>query len=118
MSKHLLFLILVLTGFTQIVAQELTPVFGPVIPVTPTNGDGSTRPRIVLVNDSVPLVTWTRIGSGNGVVFTSRWNGTSFDPAVQASPSGLNVYCSPDEGGNIAAKGDTVYIVFFTTNSL
>lgn len=99
-------------------AQELTPVFGPVIPVTPTNTNGSTRPRIVLTNDSVPLVMWTRIGSGNGAVFTSRWNGASFDPAQQVSPTGLNVYCSADEGGDIAAKGDTAYVVFFTTNSL
>lgn len=118
MTKHFFGLILLFTTFTQITAQELTPVFGPVIPVTPSNVNGSTRPRIVLANDSVPLVMWTRIGSGNGVVFTSRWNGTSFDPAVQASPSGLNAYCSADEGGDIAAKGDTAYVVFFTTTSL
>lgn len=99
-------------------SQELTPVFSPVLPVTPTNANGSTRPRIVLVRDSVPLVMWTKTGSGNGIVFTSRWNGSSFDPAVQVSPSGINVYCSADEGGDIAARGDTVYVVFFTTNSV
>lgn len=116
--KRLLVLIFLFAIGRNIAAQELTPVFGAIIPVTPTNTNGSTRPRIVLTNDSVPLVMWTRTGSGNGVVFTSRWNGSSFDPAVQVSPAGLNVYCSADEGGDIAAKGDTAYVVFFTTNSL
>lgn len=112
-----LFTLLLLVSSWSLTAQELVPVFGPVVPVTPTNTTGSMRPRIVLVQDSVPLVMWTKIGSGNGIVYAARWNGTGFDPAVQVSPSGLNVYTSPDEGGNIAARGDTAFIVFFTTDS-
>ncbi len=115
--KKLLIFVLVVTCSSGLIAQELTPVFGSVIPVTLTNANGSTRPRIALVNDSVPLVTWVKTGSGNGIIYCSRWNGTSFDSAVQVSPSGLNVYTSVDEGGSIAAKGDTAYIVFFTLTS-
>jgi hypothetical protein len=69
------------------------------------------------VNDSIPLVTWTKTGSGNGIIYSSRWNGTGFDPAVQVTPSGLNVYCSADEGGDVAARGDTAFVVFFTTDN-
>lgn len=98
-------------------AQELVPVFGPILPVTPTNANGSTRPRIVLAQDSIPLIVWAKTGSGNGIIFSSRWNGTGFDPAVQVSPSGLNVYSSADESGDVAARGDTAFVVFFTTDS-
>lgn len=111
--------ILLLSGcFIHSAAQELTPLFDPIIPVTPTNANGSTRPRIALVNDTVPLVTWAKSGSGNGIVYCAKWNGSAFGTAIQVSPSGLNVYCSAEEGGDIAARGDTAYIVFFTTNSL
>jgi hypothetical protein len=101
----------------SLAGQELTPIFEPIIPVTVTSANGSSRPRIALVNDTVPLVTWTKTGSGNGVVYAARWNGASFGAAVQISPSGLNVYCSAGEGGDIAARGDTAFIVFFTTDS-
>lgn len=98
-------------------AQELAPVFGPFLQVTPTNANGSTRPRIALVNDSIPIVTWTKVGAPGGVVFVARWNGTGFDPAVQVSPSGIDIYTSAEEGGDIAARGDTAYIVYFTGSS-
>jgi len=106
-----------LVATVAIHAQQLVPILDPLIPVTPTNTNGSTRPRITLVNDTIPLVTWTKTGSGNGIIYSSRWNGTAFDPAVQVTPSGLNVYCSGDEGGDVAARGDTAFIVFFTTDS-
>lgn len=107
------FLLLALNAY----AQQLTPVLGPIVSVTPTNSTGNTRPRIVLINDNIPLVTWTKTGSGNGVIYSARWNGSGFDTAVQVTPSGINVYCSVDEGGDIASRGDTVFIVFFTTTN-
>lgn len=116
MNRTLLLLAFAVSS-VNLFAQELAPSFGPVMPVTPTNSTGSTRPRIALVQDSIPLVMWTKTGSGNGIVYVSRWNGTGFDPAMQISPSGLNVYTSTGEGGDIAARGDTVFIVFFTTDS-
>lgn len=98
-------------------AQELVPVPGPVIPVTPNNTLGSTRPRLALVRDSIPLVIWTRTSASNDIMYAARWNGSGFSPAVQISPSGLDVYTSAEEGGDVAARGDTVFVVFFTTDS-
>jgi hypothetical protein len=98
-------------------AQELVPALGPIIPVTPNNTLGSTRPRLALVRDSIPLVVWTRTSASNDIMYSSRWNGTGFDPAVQITPSGLDVYTSAEEGGDVAARGDTVFVVFFTTDS-
>ncbi|MCK6640816.1 MAG: T9SS type A sorting domain-containing protein [Bacteroidia bacterium] len=80
-------------------------------------GTGSARPRIALVNDSVPLITWTYNGAGTPVVYVARWNGNGFNAPVPLSPSGLQVYGSLDEGGDIAAKGDTAFVTFFTGDS-
>jgi len=118
MKKWFTFLLFLTT--LHLLSQELVPVFGPFLPVTaPFSSTGSTRPRIALVRDTIPLVTWTKIGSGNGIVYASRWNPafSSFDTAVQISPAGMDVYSSTGEGGDIAARGDTAFIVFFTTDS-
>ncbi len=115
MQRSLYVVLFLLIG-NAVFSQELVPVFGPFVTVTPTNANGSTRPRIALVNDSVPLVTWAKTGT-TGSVFVSKWNGGSFNSATQVSPVGLNIYCSAEEGGDIAARGDTAYIVFFTTDS-
>lgn len=99
---------------TEIAAQQLTPVLGPLVPVTTSNAFGSTRPRIVLISDTIPLVVWTKTGSGNGIVYSAKWNGLGFDTPIQVSPSGISAYCTADEGGNVAARGDTVFVVFHT----
>lgn len=82
-----------------------------------TPGTGSARPRMALVDDSIPLITWTYNGAGTPVVYAARWNGNGFNAPIAVSPSGLQVYGSLDEGGDIAAKGDTAYITFFTGDS-
>lgn len=115
--KKLALSLLILSCSIALTAQQLAPALGPVLNVTPTSANGNSRPRVVLVNDSVPLVMWGKSASVNGAVFVSLWNGTSFGTATQISPSGLSVYVSPDEGGDIAVRGDTVYVVFFTTDS-
>jgi len=115
MKRPLLFVAFVLFALGAC-AQELAPVFTPFVNVTPSNVNGSTRPRIALVSDSIPVVTWAKTGT-TGSVFVSKWNGSSFGTAQQISPVGLNVYCSAEEGGDIAARGDTAYIVFFSTDS-
>ncbi len=117
MSKRTFLSLLILFGGFLLTAQELVPVFGPFIQVTPTNVTGSTRPRIALVQDSIPIVTWVKLGPPAGIVYVARWNGSGFGTPVQISPSGIDVYCSAEEGGDIAARGDTAYIVFFTASS-
>lgn len=117
MNKRALLSVLIsLSGFV-LTAQELAPVFGPFMQVTPSNANGSMRPRIAIVQDSIPIVTWTKPGPPAGIVYVARWNGSGFDPGVQISPSGIDVYCSAEEGGDIAARGDTAYIVYFTASS-
>ena len=107
-----LFFVLTLAAW----AQELTPVLGPLIQVNPTNVFGSTRPRIALANDTVPIVMWSQLGPPVGHMWVARWNGTGFDGPVMIAPY-MDIYTSNDEGGDIAAWGDTAYIVFFTTDS-
>lgn len=115
--KNFALSLLVLSCGISLAAQQLAPAFSLVINVTATSANGNSRPRVVLIHDSVPLVMWGKSASVNGAVFVSTWNGSAFGAATQISPSGLSVYVSPDEGGDIAAKGDTLYAVFFTTDS-
>lgn len=117
MNKRALLSVLIsLSGFA-LTAQELAPVFGPFMQVTPTNANGSVRPRIAMVQDSIPIVTWTKSGPPAGIVYVARWNGTGFGTATQISPSGIDIYASAEEAGDIAARGDTAYIVYFTASS-
>jgi len=114
--KRFVFLLSGLAFWSNISAQQLQPVLqSPFVVNTP--GTGSARPRIALVNDSVPLITWTYTNAGTPVVYAARWNGSGFDVPDTISPAGLQVYGSLDEGGDIAAKGDTAFITFFTGDS-
>jgi len=84
-------------------------------PVTVAGGSayGSQRPRIALVQDSIPLVSW---GKNNAQLFASRWNGSAFTAPATLTPAGVNCYVSTAEGPELAAKGDTAYAVMFTTD--
>jgi hypothetical protein len=99
-----------------ITAQQIQPLLQQPYIVNAAS-TGSSRPRMALVNDSVPLITWTYTGAGLPVVYAARWNGNGFNAPVQISPAGMQVYGSLDEGGDIAARGDTAYITFFTADS-
>jgi hypothetical protein len=115
MKTHFLSLLLFCCG-ASLGAQELAPAFGSFISVTPNNLYGSTRPRIALVNDSIPVVIWGRNNTATGHLYVSRWNGSAFTTPVAVS-QGLDVYTSSNEGSDLAAQGDTAYIVFFTSAS-
>lgn len=101
-------ILLAATAGAQSLAVDLSP------PVTVTSGPafGITRPRIALVQDSIPVVCWAK---STGAVFFSRWTGTAFSTPMQVSPVGVQVYSGLPEGPEIAASGDTVYIAFFAT---
>lgn len=70
---------------------------------------GNIRPRMALSN-GVPLILYGR--SGGGLLFVSRWNGSGFDAPVSLLPAGVETYLASWTGPDIAAKGDTIIVVF------
>jgi len=71
--------------------------------------DGYGRPRIVLTEDKSPLIIW-RKDSSPKVLRASKWNGSFFSPPYDILETGI--LPSSWDGPEIAAKGDTVYVVF------
>ncbi len=67
------------------------------------------HPRTAMDANGNPLVIWGRM-SDESVLF-SRWNGTAFTAPVALNPSWLTVATASWMGPDIAAKGDTVYVV-------
>src|SRR6187399_144931 len=69
---------------------------------------GNMHPRIVTNASGDPLILWNH--SMNAMF--SRWNGTGFTTPVALNPAPLMVAGASWMGPDIAAKGDTVYVVF------
>ena len=68
------------------------------------------HPRVVVNAAGNPIVLWGK-GSANNV-YMSRWTGSAFSMPMKMNPAGVNVFAASFAGPNIAAKGDTVYIVY------
>lgn len=71
------------------------------------------HPRIVTDRSGDPLVIWGR--SSDESVFFSKWNGSGFTTPVKINPTGVTVATAAWMGPDIAAKGDTMYIVMKET---
>lgn len=69
---------------------------------------GRQRPRIALTANDVPVILY---GKTSGL-YVSRWNGSGFDTPVSLMPAGMQTYIADWTGPDIAAKGDTVIVVF------
>ena len=68
------------------------------------------HPRVVITANGNPAVLW-----GNSVAnsaYFSRWSGSSFTTPVKLNPTGTSVFADSWAGPDIAAKGDTVYVVY------
>ena len=76
-----------------------------------SGADGYGRPRIALTNDQ-PIIIW-RKDSSPKTIRASKWDGTSFTTPYDITAAG--VLPSSWDGPEIAAKGDTVYLVFAST---
>lgn len=102
--KRLLLLIMITPFFVQ--AQILN--WGTHTTVN-TAADGYGRPRIVLtVNDS-PFIIWTKESTPKSIKAV-KWNGTAFSAVYDIV--GADLAPTGFIGPEIAAKGDTVYIIF------
>lgn len=73
------------------------------------NTHDNMQPRVAIDGSGNPLVIWGRM-SDESVLF-SRWNGSAFTAPVKLNPSWLTVATASWMGPDIAAKGDTVYVV-------
>jgi hypothetical protein len=67
------------------------------------------HPRIAVDGDGNPLVIWGR--SSDESVFIARWNGNSFTMPMKVNPSGYTIATQSWMGPDIAAQGDTVFVV-------
>lgn len=72
---------------------------------------GNEHPRVVMNAAGNPLVLW---GHSNRAMF-SRWNGTSFTTPIMLNPASMTIAEAYWMGPDIAAHGDTVYVVFKQT---
>ncbi|MBP7388754.1 MAG: T9SS type A sorting domain-containing protein [Chitinophagales bacterium] len=73
------------------------------------NTHDNMQPRIAVDGSGNPLIIWGRMSDES--VFFSRWNGTAFTAPVKLNPAWLTVATASWMGPDIAAKGDTVYVV-------
>lgn len=76
-----------------------------------TSSTGNNRPRVVMDAAGNPLVLWGHSGNAR----FSRWNGTSFTAPVMLNPMTMTIAEAYWMGPDIAAHGDTVYVVFKQT---
>lgn len=72
---------------------------------------GNHHPRVVTDANDNPLVIW---GKSNNVMFT-RWNGTNFTTPVRLNPDTISIAEASWMGPDIAAHGDTIFVVFKQT---
>ena len=72
------------------------------------SSSGNNHPRIATDGNGNPLVLWWHASRA----MFSRWNGTAFTAPVLINPATMTVAGAGWMGPDIAAHGDTVYVVF------
>lgn len=76
-----------------------------------TSSTGNDHPRMDVTRSGDPLIIW----NNSGKAMFSRWNGTAFTAPVVLNPLTMNVAGADWMGPDIAAHGDTLYVVFKQT---
>jgi hypothetical protein len=71
------------------------------------------HPRITADRSGNPLVLWGN--NMNSKVYFSRWSGSAFTAPLSLAPGNIPVFAESWAGPDIAAFGDTVYVVFKQT---
>jgi len=103
MKYLLFFLLLPIFSF----GQYLNPSTPYILSSGPS--EGYERPRVVITANNSPFVIWSKPSSPKAIK-ARKWNGTSFDNAFDLVSADLipTGFIGPE----IAAKGDTVYLIF------
>jgi hypothetical protein len=76
-----------------------------------TSASGNEHPRVVTDRSGNPLVIWHHTSRA----MFSRWNGTAFTTPVMLNPMSVTIAGASWMGPDIAAHGDTVYVVYKQT---
>lgn len=107
--KTLFTFLLLICGSGYVVAQNGIE-WQPELEVADGSTYGNVRPRIVLTANDVPLVVF---GKGTTKqLYAARWNGSAFGSPVALLPENVTAYLLSWTGPDVAAKGDTVVVVF------
>jgi type IX secretion system substrate protein len=72
---------------------------------------GNNRPRITANAAGDPLIIW---GKGSDLMYT-RWDGAEFASPIKLNPTGVTIATANWMGPEIAAHGDTIYVVYKQT---
>jgi hypothetical protein len=73
------------------------------------SSEGYERPRVVITANNSPFVIWSKPSTPKAIK-SRKWNGTDFDSTVVLV--GNNLKPTGFIGPEIAAKGDTVFLIF------
>ena len=106
MKKVLIVILLLQIILTYSFSQQLN--FGNYHTIS-TGADGYGRARIVTVSNGDPLIVW-RKDSSPKLLKATRWSGSNFASSYDITSAGVNP--NSWDGPEVAAKGDTVYVVF------
>ena len=71
--------------------------------------EGYDRPRVIVTANNNPFIIWSKLSSPKSIR-ARKWNGTTFGNAVDVV--GSDLMPTGFIGPEIAAKGDTVYLIF------
>lgn len=72
---------------------------------------GNVRPRMTSNASGSPLIIW---GKSSDLMY-SRWDGAAFTTPIRLNPSGVTIASATWMGPELAAHGDTIYIVYKQT---
>jgi hypothetical protein len=103
MKPFLFFLFLPIFSFAQCLSPS-TPYI-----LSSGSSEGYERPRVVITANNSPFVIWSKPSTPKAIK-ARKWNGTDFDSTFDL----VNADLMPTGfiGPEIAAKGDTVYLIF------
>jgi len=112
-NRHLHYLkVLALLSLMLIISSDLHSqiTWNDPIDVAPSSF-GNVRPRITTNASGDPIMIW---GKSADLMFT-RWDGTAFSTPFNLNPNGVTIASATWMGPDIAAHGDTIYIVYKQT---
>ena len=102
--KPLLFLLLLpLLSLSQALEPNNTYI------ISSGSAEGYDRPRVVITANNSPFIIWSKATNPKAII-SKKWNGSAFGNSIDLVTADLmpTGFIGPE----IAAKGDTVYLIF------